>query len=75
MRFCVALLLTSFALAGEISFQFAGLTLTPEPWNKEANFSKLAKFARKAAAQGAQVVVAPKGFWRATLVMSIVRPG
>jgi predicted amidohydrolase len=62
MRLCAALLLTSFAFAGEISFQFAGLTLTPEPWNKEANFTKLAKFARQAAAQGARVVVAPEGF-------------
>ena len=62
MRFCLALLLTPFVCAEEISFQFAGLTLTPEPWNKEANFSKLEKFTRQAAAQGAQVVVAPEGF-------------
>ena len=62
MRFCLVLLLTSLAFGGEISFQFAGLTLTPEPWNKEANFAKLAKFARQAAARGAQVVVAPEGF-------------
>jgi len=62
MRFCLALLLTPVIFAGEISFRFAGLTLTPEPWNKEANFLKLSKFARQAAAQGAQVVVAPEGF-------------
>ncbi len=62
MRFCLALLLASISLAEEISFQFAGLTLTPEPWNKEANLTKLAKFARQAAARGAQVVVAPEGF-------------
>ena len=62
MRFCLILLFTSFTFAEEISFQFAGLTLTPEPWNKEANFAKLAKFARQAAARGAQVVVTPEGF-------------
>jgi predicted amidohydrolase len=62
MRFSFVLLFTSIAFAGEISFQFAGLTLTPEPWNKEANFAKLAKFTRQAAAQGAQVIVAPEGF-------------
>jgi predicted amidohydrolase len=62
MRFCLALLLTPLAFAGEIAFQFAGLTLTPEPWDKEANFAKLRKFAREAAARGAQVVVAPEGF-------------
>jgi predicted amidohydrolase len=62
MRFCLALLLTPLVFAQEISFRFAALTLTPEPWNKEANFVKLAKFARQAAAQGANVAVAPEGF-------------
>ncbi len=62
MRFCLALLLAPLIFAEEISFRFAGLTLTPEPWNKEANFVKLAKFARQARDQGARVVVAPEGF-------------
>jgi predicted amidohydrolase len=62
MLYLLVLLFTSLTFAGEISFRFAGLTLTPEPWNKEANFIKLEKFARQAAAQGAQVVVAPEGF-------------
>ena len=62
MRFCLCLLLSSLVFGGEISFQFAGLTLTPEPWDKEANFAKLAKFARQAASQGAQVIAAPEGF-------------
>jgi predicted amidohydrolase len=43
-------------------FVLAALSLTPEPWDKEANFQKLAKFARQAAAQGAQVIVAPEGY-------------
>ena len=50
MRFCLALLLAPLIFAEEISFRFAGLTLTPEPWNKEANFVKLAKFATAGAA-------------------------
>jgi predicted amidohydrolase len=62
MRLCSVLLIACLAFAEEISFQFAGLTLTPQSWDKEANFKKLAKFARQAAAQGAQVVVAPEGF-------------
>jgi predicted amidohydrolase len=62
MRLSVALLIVSVAFAGEISFTFAGLTLTPEPWNKEANFVKLERYARQAAAQGAQVIAAPEGF-------------
>ena len=62
MRRCLILFLASLAFAEEISFQFAGLTLTPDSWDKEAKFNKLAKFARQAAAHGAQVVVAPEGF-------------
>jgi predicted amidohydrolase len=62
MRFALVLLCASAALAGDVSFKFAGLTLTPEPWNKEANFAKLERYARQAAAQGAQVVAAPEGF-------------
>ena len=62
MRLCLVLLVASLAFAEDISFQFAGLTLTPDSWDKEANFNKLTKFARQAAAQGAQVVVAPEGF-------------
>jgi predicted amidohydrolase len=62
MSFRLVLLFASAAFAGDISFKFAGLTLTPEPWNKEANFAKLERYARQAAAQGAQVVAAPEGF-------------
>jgi predicted amidohydrolase len=62
MRLFLAVLLTSLAFSEEISFRLAGLTLTPEPWNKETNFAKLERFVRQAAAQGAQVVVAPEGF-------------
>jgi predicted amidohydrolase len=52
----------AFAWAGDTSFTLAGLTLTPEPWNKEANVAKLERYAREAAALGAQVVVTPEGF-------------
>jgi 5-aminopentanamidase len=48
--------------AGDHTFVFAGLSLTPEPWNKEANFTKLQKYARQAAAMGAQVISTPEGF-------------
>jgi predicted amidohydrolase len=48
--------------AGEVSFVFAGLSITPEPWNKTANLAKLERFARKAASQGANVVATPEGF-------------
>ncbi|MBK5291408.1 MAG: carbon-nitrogen hydrolase family protein [Acidobacteriia bacterium] len=55
-------LLPVLTYAGDLSFQIAGLTLTPEPWNKEANLAKLERYTREAAARGAQLVVAPEGF-------------
>lgn len=48
--------------AGDAGFVVAALSLTPEPWAKEANFTKLERYARQAAAQGAQVIVAPEGY-------------
>lgn len=55
--------LGSVALAADSSsFVFAGLRLMPMRWDKKANFAKLDKFARLAAAQGAQFVVTPEGF-------------
>ncbi|MBM3784945.1 MAG: carbon-nitrogen hydrolase family protein [Acidobacteria bacterium] len=60
MRF--ALLFGMTLAAGEAGFVAGALTLTPEPWNKAANFAKLDKYAREAAKKGAEVIVAPEGF-------------
>lgn len=46
----------------DTSFVLAALSLTPEPWDKQANFAKLERHAREAAAKGADVIVAPEGF-------------
>ena len=43
-------------------FTVAGLSVTAEPWNKEANFLKLEQYTRKAAGMGAAMVVTPEGF-------------
>ncbi len=56
------LLWTPGAWPADISFVFAGLSLTPEAWNKEANFARLERFARQAASQGAKVIATPEGF-------------
>ncbi|HEU0139057.1 MAG TPA: carbon-nitrogen hydrolase family protein [Bryobacteraceae bacterium] len=56
------LMLAAVAFADDGSFVFAGLSLTPEPWNKEANLAKLERYVRQAAAMGAQVVATPEGF-------------
>jgi predicted amidohydrolase len=61
MRYAIWLLAAT-AFAAEIPFTIAGLRVTPEFWNKEANFAKLNTYARQAAAKGAQVVVTPEGF-------------
>lgn len=62
MRLLIALLTVSVLSAADSSFTLAALTLTPEPWEKEANFAKLATYARQAKAAGAQVIVAPEGY-------------
>jgi predicted amidohydrolase len=56
------LLAAGAAAAADVSFLFAGLSLTPEPWNKEANFAKLERYARQAASMGAKVIATPEGF-------------
>ena len=62
MRLLAAALLAASAFAGDVSFTIAGLQITPQPWNKQANLEKLERYARRAAAQGAQVIVSPEGF-------------
>jgi predicted amidohydrolase len=42
--------------------QVAGLQVTPRVWDKAGNFAKLERYARKAAFDGAQLVVTPEGF-------------
>lgn len=63
MKWFAALLVLGALASGEDrSFTVAGLSLMPEAWNKEANFAKMERYARQAAAQGAQVVITPEGF-------------
>ena len=49
-------------MTGSKSFTLAGLRVTPEPWDKQANFDKLERFTRLAAGEGADVVITPEGF-------------
>ncbi|MBI3207316.1 MAG: carbon-nitrogen hydrolase family protein [Candidatus Solibacter usitatus] len=62
--FTVGCLLLSAAWlqAADANFLFAGLSITPEPWNKSANLAKLERYARDAAARGANVISTPEGF-------------
>jgi predicted amidohydrolase len=62
-RLFIPLVLVVTAMAADPqSFVVAGLSLMPEPWNKEANFEKLERYTRQAVSQGAQVVITPEGF-------------
>jgi N-carbamoylputrescine amidase len=62
MRLPLMLLLALSLDAGDISFTVAGLRVLPERWNKEANFAKLAGYARQAKTRGAALVITPEGF-------------
>jgi 5-aminopentanamidase len=62
LKIALGLLLAALARAADVPFTLAGLSLMPEPWNKEANLAKLDRYARQAAGQGAQVVITPEGF-------------
>src|SRR5262245_16179880 len=48
--------------AAPISFTIAGLRVTPQRWDKEANFSKLVTYARQAGGKGAKLIITPEGF-------------
>src|SRR5437867_9880726 len=56
------ILLAGAATAGNLSFTIAGMRVTPERWNKQANLAKIERYAREAAAAGAALVVTPEGF-------------
>ncbi len=51
------------ALGAELPpFTIAGIRVTPEAWDKQANLARIVHYTRAAAAKGAQVVVTPEGF-------------
>jgi N-carbamoylputrescine amidase len=56
------ILTATLACGADATFVFAGLSLTPEPWDKEGNFRLLERYAREAAARGAKVIATPEGF-------------
>lgn len=55
-------LLVSAVVANGTSFVIGALRVTPDRWDKEANFRKLEYHAREAVAKGAQLVVTPESF-------------
>ncbi|MBI4873011.1 MAG: carbon-nitrogen hydrolase family protein [Acidobacteria bacterium] len=63
MRLPILLMaLATAAVASDVSFTIAGVRVMPERWDKQANFAKLERWTREAAARGADLVVAPEGF-------------
>ncbi|MEZ5401962.1 MAG: carbon-nitrogen hydrolase family protein [Bryobacteraceae bacterium] len=64
MRLVCFLLTASAVFAAEPprAFKLAAIRVTPKNWDKAANFATLERLARRAAAEGAQVIVTPEGF-------------
>ena len=54
------------------SVRAAALSIKPKKWDKAANADKLEDFVRQAAAQGAELVVAPEGFLEGYVVMDVI---
>jgi deaminated glutathione amidase len=75
MRLLILLLAAACLEAAPISFTVAGLRVTPERWNKEANFAKLVTYARQAAARGAKLVITPEGFIEGYVANDKQNPG
>ncbi|MBI4889791.1 MAG: carbon-nitrogen hydrolase family protein [Acidobacteria bacterium] len=66
---------SSLLPAADRAFTIAALRVTPERWDKEGNYRKLEQWARKAAEQGAQLVVTPEGFLEGYVVNTSANPG
>ena len=62
MVIVLAGLLTGAAQAEVQEFALAAISVTPKPWDKEANYSTLERYARQAAADGADLIATPEGF-------------
>jgi hypothetical protein len=62
MKLLAGILVADLALAGDATLTLPGLRVTPKPWDKQANFLTLERYARQAAAEGAQLVITPEGF-------------
>ena len=62
VKLLAGIFLAGIAVAGDITLTLAGLRVTPKAWDKQANFVTLEKYARQAAAEGAQLVITPEGF-------------
>jgi len=75
MKLGIGLLLASAAFGSDISLTVAGLQMMPERWNKASNLAKFERFARDAAAQGAQLAIAPEGFLEGYVGNAKANPG
>ncbi len=54
------------------SVRAAALSIKPKKWDKPANADKLEDYVRRAAAEGAELVVAPEGFLEGYVVMEAI---
>jgi predicted amidohydrolase len=75
VRWAVLILGAVGLQAAPNAFTVAGLRVTPERWDKEANFAKLSTFARQACARGAKLVITPEGFLEGYVANDKANPG
>lgn len=61
--------------AGDLTLTVAGLRIMPQPWDKAANLNKLERYAREAAAKGAELAFTPEGFLEGYVANVKVHPG
>ena len=62
MKLCLVLLAPALAVAGDISFTVAGISVVPQRWNKRVNLETIDRYARQAAGAGARLVITPESF-------------
>jgi predicted amidohydrolase len=75
MRLALVTLSVGCAWAGDVSLTVAGLHVMPERWNKPANLTKFERYAREAAAKGADLALAPEGFLEGYVGNAKANPG
>jgi beta-ureidopropionase len=75
MKLLLLLATAACAGAGDVTLTVAGLRIMPERWNKAANLEKFERYAREAAARGADLALAPEGFLEGYVANVKANPG
>ncbi|MBI3684716.1 MAG: carbon-nitrogen hydrolase family protein [Acidobacteria bacterium] len=69
------LVIPAWAADPPVSVTVAGIRVTPDRWDKQANLARIDKYARQAAAEGAGLVITPEGFLEGYVANVKASPG